>query len=203
MTSPIPPGGRLEDRDMRDDDPLDIAVCELTPAIAQHVTPLRRFAHLNEIHMTAKHEQACYLMIGYPFAFSMADEPSRTILCDAIRHVTQLHHGDIDERDAQADILLSYLEEAIDANGKKAMVPLPNGVSGCGIWRLNVPGKPLDLWKPEDIKLVAIEHRWRSKKRYIRGTSIGYAMNLIYQSYPSLRPIFDLQYGKIDVAWKV
>jgi hypothetical protein len=153
--------------------------------------------------MTKKHEQASYLIMGYPFAFSNAEESSRTIVSDPIRHVTGVHRGEIDERDEQADILLSYPEEAIDANGSKARVPLPQGISGCGIWRLNEPGKPLDLWKPEDKKLVAIEHRWRSKKRYIRGTSIGYALNLIYQSYPSIRSVFDLQYSKTDVVWQV
>ena len=119
--------------------------------------------------MSKRHKPATYLLMGYPLASSKADETSQTIFSDATRHVTQIHRGEIDDRDAEADILLAYPVEAIDSDGNKTKVPHPRGISGCRIWRLKKPGKPLALWKPEDKKLVAIEHRWKSKKPLFAG----------------------------------
>ena len=80
----------------------------------------------------------------------------------------------------------------MDINENSVHVPRPEGMSGCGIWRLNDPSQPLYLWRASDVKLVGIEHRWRKHHRYLVGTSVRHAVQLILKHYPELRRTTDL-----------
>lgn len=63
----------------------------------------------------------------------------------------------------------------------------PQGYSGCGAWAL-LPSKGKSPWSPTtNIILLAIEHSWNSKKRYIVATPIIRWLELIHRDYPELR----------------
>jgi len=202
-TTPVPRNRVETDPEMRNDDPNDVGVVELTPEIAALLLPARRFARLHELDKRKGHDQAMYMVIGYPRAFmKMLDAEGSKIYTEPLRCVTELHRGELPDRDPDAHIFLTYPKEGIDGEDNPYISPHAIGISGGGIWRLADSTKPAELWKAEDAKLVAIEHSWHAAKRYVRGTSVAMALALIYGYNESLRPILDMDYGKVEVEWR-
>lgn len=200
--SSVPTTRSETDAHMRDDDPLDIGVCELTQEVVNRMAPDRLFLRTQDL-ASPRQQQGIYLVTGYPFVWSELDRDAKTVYSEAFRHISQLHRGVIEDRDMDRDILLSYPTAGEDPTGATVEMPLPDGLSGCGIWRLAVPDRPVEHWNVEDVKLVAIEHRWRSKNRYLVGTSVMYALRIIYENYEKLRPAMKLQCARLDIAWPV
>jgi hypothetical protein len=107
-----------------------------------------------------------------------------------------LYEGQRDARDSAAELLLEYPEANRDMAGQIVMVPGPKGISGCGIWRFTDPRKLMNDWKPGDVRVVGIEHRWRKAERYLIGTAIRHVISLIYGRYEDLRPAMDILYSQ-------
>ncbi len=194
VTSPVPVGYRPEESDMRNDDPWDIGIAELAPDTASQLTPFWRFAQLREAEPSPDAPQAIYYVVGYPFQLTENDALARSTETCLLSYVTAIHEGDRHSRDQKAEILLEYPLENMDINENSVHVPRPEGMSGCGIWRLNDPSQPLYLWRPSQVKLVGIEHRWRKYHRYLVGTSVRHAVQLILEHYPELRRTTSLVY---------
>jgi hypothetical protein len=196
VSSPLPKGAKIDDPDRRDDDRFDIAVGELDPETAAKLTPFWRFARLMELDVASPAPQAYHYVLGYPISMTQSDSVARTSDVKALSYVTGLYEGQRDARDVGAELLLDFPQQNQDAAGLPATVPHPRGISGCGIWRLVTAGKRMSDWSLDDVRLVGIEHRWRRAHRYLVGTAIRHAMQLIYRRYPDLHPAMDLVYGK-------
>jgi hypothetical protein len=149
-----------------------------------------------ELDLTSPAQQAYHYVLGFPLSMTQSDPVARASDVKALSYATGLFEGERDGRDASAELLLDYPQQNQDAAGLPVTVPHPRGISGCGIWRLLTPGKRMSDWSKDDVRLVAIEHRWRSDKRYLVGTAIRHAIRLIYGRYEDLHPAMDLVYGK-------
>jgi hypothetical protein len=198
-TSPIPPGVDQEDPGMCDVDPFDVAVCELPPSVAEKITEPRRFVRLMDIDASVEQIPGLYMVTGYPIEFTRTNFSHKLIGSKPLPYVTELYQGEC-EPHWQNFIALEYSHQGVDEHGVLQRMPDPNGMSGCGIWRLAEASKPADLWKPSDVQLVAIEHSWSRKNGAILGTFVRYALSMIYNNYPLLRPVFKLAYPRLDIA---
>jgi len=77
---------------------VDTGDCGTTPAA-------RRFARLHELDKRKGHDQAMYMVIGYPRAFmKMLDAEGSKIYTEPLRCVTELHRGELPDRDPDAHI---------------------------------------------------------------------------------------------------
>jgi hypothetical protein len=198
-TSPIPPGVDREDAHMRKVDPFDVAVFELLPSVAEKITEPRRFIRLMDIDASTEQIPGLYIVTGYPIEFTKPNFSHKLIYSKPLPYVTGLYQGGC-EPHWGSFIALEYSYQSVDVDGALQQMPHPSGMSGCGIWRLAEASKPADLWKPTDVRLVAIEHTWSRKNGAILGTFVRYALSMIYNNYPSLRPVFELAYPRLDIA---
>jgi hypothetical protein len=80
---------------------------------------------------------------------------------------------------------------------EEVSMPHLQGISGCGIWRAWEADDPRPgRWSQSMIRLVGIEHRVvRGEPTTIRGTLIGYVVNLIVRAVPELRAAVLVSHG--------
>lgn len=199
VSSPLPPGADKFDIDMRDADPFDIAVAELHPDSATKLEPYWRFAQLQELDVFSPSVEGSYFVLGFPVERTSTDFAARSSDTKALSYSTELHNGSRDDRDKEADLLLAYPRQNQTFGGQIVIAPNPKGISGCGIWRLARQDKLIDDWHDSDVRLVGIEHRWRSAHRYLVGTAVRHAIRLIYNRYQDLHPSMDIVYGKTGI----
>jgi hypothetical protein len=199
-TSPWPAHRDPKDPDMRDADPLDVGFVELNREIVDRLQPARRFAPLQEIDVGERLRLGCYLLLGYPRQLSVVDVAKQKAHAEPLRYVTELCTDPVDQFDPTKLVRLKYPPTGLNAHMAEVSVPNPKGMSGCGVWRLAEMKHP-DKWSKDDVKLVAIEHSWHRHRRYIQGTRVRYALELIYRFYPSIRPIMDLHLGLVTAGW--
>lgn len=195
VTSAYPASRSLDDRDMRDDDPFDVGVAILTPETVGQLSG-RRFLNQTNVDGARRTLDAQYFIVGFPVDLSpQPDHDKRVVSVNAIPYFTKLFWEEPKERHRNADILLGYGPGSEDLEGNPIQPPNPQGISGCGIWRVNDPTKPWELWTARDLKLVGIEHRQCSSRGYLVGSWIAYALDLIFDEFRDLRPILGIQYS--------
>ncbi|SFM77044.1 hypothetical protein [Rugamonas rubra] len=77
------------------------------------------------------------------------------------------------------DIAIEYPKDGniFTADGKLALLPAAEGLSGGGVWiaSANKDG----LWSPEDARLVGVEISWHPRERWVRGNQIQHVLPLI------------------------
>jgi hypothetical protein len=187
---------------LKESDPLDCGVLELADETAAMLAENRRFATLREVDITGPHKMGCLLLAGFPGSLSKFDEEDRSIISNALWYMTELESPPTD-KDGVA-LHLKYAPTMVSDGGESVAAPPPEGISGCGVWRLAEakPLKQLVNWKPDDAKLVAIEHAWVKKLRRILATPVVVAIRQIYEQYPELRKIMDLHLGTATDVWR-
>jgi hypothetical protein len=192
--SSIPPTGmRLNDPDLRDDDPLDFGIAELTPETADKLTSRHRFLTLSDLDESPPSEtDGLFVVFGYPQALASPGTGDVQIENWPLPYMTFPFRGQPETRDHNKDILMGYYRQGSDGFGATVEVPRPHGLSGCGIWRVaKKPIDPGDL-SVEDIRFVGIQHRWRPDSNYIVGTSIRHVRPMLLGAYPDLRPALEM-----------
>jgi hypothetical protein len=156
----------------RTDEPFDIAVCELTDETASQICGQKRFLRLNDVDSWDRQDPRSWFMVyGYPTKLSPAEEATNSINANAVAFATFIYcdeRGTLDRFDKEVGIKLDFDPTEIwDDDGRLAVPPHPDGMSGCGIWRLVEAGVDAKRWKVDDIKLVAIDHSLRPKKKVL------------------------------------
>jgi hypothetical protein len=89
--------------------------------------------------------------------------------------------------DIAQDVFLEFpLEGATDlGTGGPFVCESAEGYSGGGVWDLGF--EPNNLWRPENIRLFAIQSRWHPSSRYLRAIQVVHWLRLIYRDYADLR----------------
>lgn len=172
---------------------VDLALIEINQELVDWLLPFHRFINITEIDIKPSARRAKYLVAGYPVAMTYANEKEHLVTTQSLGYVTGLYEGKLHqetEYNPKAHIVLSYQNKCFGPEGEYSICP-PPGLSGCGIWRLT-DSETVENWKPEDVKLVAIQHRYNAKRNYIMGTWIGLAMKMIWDRYEKLRPSLNL-----------
>ena len=113
---------------------------------------------------------------GYPQELVEVDEDTDSITAIGVTYLTN-SHDDIPQSDTE--IYLDYPEEGnrkFDPENVLNLgndLPNPAGMSGGGIWSLDVNKVENKLWTIDDIKLIGIQISWLVKERYLIGLRIN------------------------------
>jgi hypothetical protein len=175
-------------------DCVDLAVIELAKDVVEQLLPTNRFISISEMDLRPVPLPGCYLVLGFPTVDTTMDEAGRGVKTLGLWYVTVLHRGELHPNtkyDSRIHIVLNYGKEAIGENEEPSVVPHPGGLSGCGIWRLT-NDENWDNWKPEDVKLVAIQHRYDKDRDYVMGSWVHLAIQMIWHRCEDLRPAMQI-----------
>ena len=173
---------------------VDLAVIELTKDVVEQLLPTNRFIGITEMDLQTIARPAFYLVWGFPSEDTTIDDTGRGVKTMGLWYVTVLHRGERNpntEYDPSIHVVLNYGKEAVGQDGKPSSVPYPGGLSGCGIWRLT-NDENWENWKPEDVKLAAIQHRYDERRDYVMGSWVRFAMREVWHRYEDLRPAMEI-----------
>jgi hypothetical protein len=177
----------------------DVAVIAIPPSVVSDLPAQRRFLTLADIDREPKPKKGFYAVFGFPTEwYRKVEDVQRT---DPLSFFGSIYEGELDPNeffDPRVYIAITFDRNAINVlTGKQRQLPQVTGMSGCGIWRLvNKSKAEITGWSVDKIRLVAIQHRWSRERQYIKGTWITYALDLIWENYPSLRGAWKLYYRK-------
>jgi hypothetical protein len=181
----------------REDDPVDMAVVELTSKVANKLSTYMRFLTLNDLLLDpVKLKDGSYLVNGYPDFRADRDEMDEIIVTQNLPFMTMLY--DIDRSPApnlnSIDHIALEVDPPYESGGVSYGLDLDkaNGISGCGIWRMLDEGKPIESLDWRQAKLVAIvtdrsDPDSTEPLQYLRGTKIKHAIRMIWGGWPQLQ----------------
>ena len=185
----------------REDDPLDLAVFELRPDVAEKLSAFMRFVTLSELELDPdKLKDGRYLVLGYPEFRAEKDEMDQTIVAQILPYFTGLY--DMERHPAPnispADHLVLDVNRRDEAGGAGDRLDLDqaHGISGGGMWRILDEDQPIESLDWRQAKLVGIITDRSVPKvmgpvQYLRGTKIKRVINFIYEGWPELRPAIE------------
>jgi hypothetical protein len=182
----------------REDDPLDLAVLELRPDVADKLSATMRFVKLSELELDPeKLKDGKYLVNGYPHFRAEKDEMDQTIVAENMPYFTGLHDMSRfpSPNISPADHIVLGVNRTDDASGPWDRLDLDetHGISGGGMWRVLDEGEPIESLDWRKAKLVAIvtdrsDPEVMGPVQYLRGTKFKHAVKFIYEGWPELRP---------------
>lgn len=175
---------------------LDAAVLRLAPGAVAELSKTMTFLRLGQ--MEVDHSLSmdhCYLVTGFPGSEFEPDLATGEIQMDVLRYVTSPYVGEtkgLNDFNPSVTYAFDYNQPgAISPDGTPQYMPSPYGMSGGGIWSLGHRNS-YSKFKPDAIRLVAIEFGYYGKLGPIMGTKLGVLLSLIYRTYPELRSAIDL-----------
>ena len=185
----------------REDDPLDLAVFELRPDVAEKLSAFMRFVTLSELELDPdKLKDGRYLVLGYPEFRAEKDEMDQTIVAQILPYFTGLYDMERDPAPniSPADHLVLDVNRRDEAGGAGDRLDLDqaHGISGGGMWRILDEDQPIESLDWRQAKLVGIITDRSVPKvmgpvQYLRGTKIKRVINFIYEGWPELRPAIE------------
>src|SRR5271157_3253300 len=190
-------GSKKRNEPNREDDPLDLAVLELRPDIADKLSAFMRFVTLSELELDPdKLKDGRYLALGYPEFRAEKDEMDQTIVAQILPYFTGLYDMERDPAPNinQADHLVLDVNRMDEADGAGDRLDLDETyeISGGGMWRILDEDQPIESLDWRQAKLVAIVTdrsvpEVMGPVQYLRGAKIKRAINFIYEGWPELR----------------
>lgn len=180
--SQMPPSGS------RLDDTYDVCAIRLTEQVVQQLGPDMEFVRLTEMDWNDEALPGSYYMMhGFPLSNMRVNLCRRTVRCESLPYGTITYVGDRGNWPAAEPAVYIDLDfdrtKSVDDHGRRVKTPSPRGVSGCGIWRLSRAGVQKSTWDESHIRLVAIEHRWNRRLSVLRGTRVGYPLDIARNNY--------------------
>jgi hypothetical protein len=182
-----------------DEERVDVAVIRLSDEAAPHVLSSYTPIHLPDIARKRSTEPGLFLVSGYPqawFDIRNTEAPSMALSFLAMSFSTPQI---LSWFDPKLHVMVNFNRQAIRASDRSEILLPPKdgikGMSGCGIWRVaDCTPEGLQSWRPEQCKLVAIEHTYHESQSWMCGTWIGEAMQILLRQFPELQPATKLVY---------
>ena len=185
----------------REDDPLDLAVLELRPDIADKLSAFMRFVTLSKLELDPdKLKDGRYLVLGYPEFRADKDVMDQTIVAQILPYFTGLYDMERDpvpNISAEVHLVLDVnrMDEAAGA-GDRLDLDQTHGISGGGMWRILDEDQPIESLDWRRAKLAAIITDRSIPEvvgsvQFLRGTKIKRVINFIYEGWPELRPAIE------------
>jgi hypothetical protein len=179
----------------REDDPIDVAVLELTQEVADKLSTFMRFLTLDDLELDPdKLNDGLFLVNGFPDFRAEKDEMDQTIVAGNLPYMSGLF--DIESFSvpnlSPKDHIALEVSLSSDAGGLD--LDKAQGISGCGMWRLLDEGQPIEALDWRKAKLVPIvtdrsDPDLAAPVQYLRGTKIKHAIRMIYHGWDYLKPI--------------
>jgi hypothetical protein len=198
--SPVPAHRKADDPDMREDDPFDVGVCRLPKEISTVLKEHFRFLRLCDVNAVPPRAKGAYMVAGYPGKLVEVLNGGKRLMPTPLLAVANLRDTLPEETRLikNESIFMSISVLGLNQQYEEVKLPPLQGISGCGMWRLANPARFIDMWKPEDIRLVGIETSCL-RTEYIRGISMSIVLAMIGYCWPSLRDPINLIYPSLDV----
>jgi hypothetical protein len=183
----------------REDDPINVAVLELTSDVAEKLSEFMRFLTLDDLQLDPdKLKDGLFLVNGFPDFRAEKDEMDETIVADNLPYISKLY--DIERFPAPNLSLTDHLAVEVvppyESAGFSCGLDLDKaqGISGGGMWRLLDDGQPIESLDWRKAKLVAIvtdrsDSNLAGPVQYLRGTKIKHVVRMIYHGWQHLQPI--------------
>ena len=198
-TCPVHKSQRPADKN-RLNDPFDICLIALSDRAIATIGPGIKFTQSWEIDYEQPRERGAYYFVhGYPTENLRVNYWRKTVRCDALPYGSFWYEGERGHYPVPPNG--DYLDldfdptKSIDRDGRAVQTPSPHGISGCGIWRLSRAGARRVDWSANDIRLVAIEHRWNPTLHVLRGTLFSYVNQIVRNNYPEV-------YERTHAEWR-
>lgn len=187
----------------QESDPIDTGIVEITPGMAAELEKSKRFSSLREVDVETPYVPGAFLIAGYPLKKSKVDATAKTVTFEGGWFVTNL--ADPPVREDGLALHFTYPSSGINLRGEELNLDHPEGISGCGVWRIG-DLRSIQMnggnWTADHVKLIGIEHGWYEESRRVHATPIHIAVQMIYKGYPDLREIMDQELGRITRAWQ-
>jgi hypothetical protein len=177
-------------------DPYDLAVIELSPETSAAIATTHRFLNAAQCEFTRSyHPRQPFLIVGFPAALSENDRDNKRLSIQPFAQVTWLYGSNSQNLPLYEEalhLLFEYPLEGVDFEGKPVALPPPQGISGCGVWRIARPNLSPQEWAPNDFTMVAVEHCLWPDTRALMATRLEHSLSLIRTNHPELEPAFAL-----------
>jgi hypothetical protein len=185
-----------------DEESLDVAIIKLSTDSAKKILSSSKPISLRSVARECSDEKAFYLVSGYPKEW-LSVLPDR-IESPPLNYFCRIYEGDalpLDrfKYDPKLHLLLEF-----NRHGKKVTstddTPIPpksgiRGISGCGVWRIvGYSPNAMRDWKPEQVSLVGIEHRYWEKQGAVATTRIQHVLAFLAGGFPNVLPAMNLVY---------
>jgi hypothetical protein len=181
----------------RQDDPFDFGYIELPASVVSELRQHRHFLHLLEVDAAYDDNPSDIHMVhGYPSMALATDDARKVLEYSCLMYSSRLYQnerGTVRNHDPNVDLLLSFTpDRSTDHLGNPARMYHPDGISGCGVWRLIDAKTDVDCWEPAMMKLVGIQHTWDKTHEVLRACRIRHLITAIHSRYEELRPIMTM-----------
>jgi hypothetical protein len=181
----------------------DIAAIHLSHPVVEQLLQHNLFLRLENLDLdTEGNRDSWYLILGFTAQDSKPDPVSRVLTSKALAYLASIPTVEPEQLlffDETIGVPFTFVpEDRHDEEGNPEGPLEPGGISGCGIWRIGPKDQPVWDWKPEEAKLVAIEHKYVSSAQAVIGTRIRYAVEMIWSDFPGLRPTINAVFPSIE-----
>ncbi|HUT88449.1 MAG TPA: hypothetical protein VMY37_03040 [Thermoguttaceae bacterium] len=178
----------------------DVAAIRLTDRVFRSLPPPLEFLGHNSVDLNTDQGNGPFVIFGYPMQWpDRHDEGIHHT--KAMVFVAQPYTGERHPDafyDPKVNVILGFDRNSVDLGTQTDFtLPHPRGISGCGIWRsADWRELPRKSWADEKPRLVGLQHHYFRDSKYVQGTWIAYALELIVDSYPELGNSMNLIYPR-------
>lgn len=165
---------------------IDVAILKMDQNLAEIIK--QKYDFLPYQRLGVNHElifgEMRYLLVGFPWRKSRPNPISKLIKPKPLVFISNIEGDEAYKAldlESQNNIILNYKQKKIiDAkNGFSRLGPNPEGISGCGIWLIDIyPPSP----KP-NYKLISIVTDKDKNKRYIQSTRIDIINEILIRDF--------------------
>lgn len=185
-----------------EEDSRDIALIKLTADTAKQVASSSQPISLPTIAQNCEFDNAFYMVSGYPKEW-LSVFPDQ-IESAPLNYLCRPYSGEelpteTFKYDPSVHFQLELQRKAVAVHSlNEVMLPAKEGIkgiSGCGVWRIaGYSTEAISSWKPDDVQLVGIEHRYWQKQGAVAATRIEHMLSFLAAGFPQVVPAMRLVY---------
>lgn len=189
------------------DDPFDVAIYRLQADAVERLDG-KRFLRFSDIEFDEQSPTAVYTLFGFPGIWATpATDPNTKLKLRPFQLTTYRFGRSTESLDNYQDWLHILLDAQahqatndrgdhqpyLDHTGRPAKFPGDlGGISGCSVWRIGDLKNPIESWGSETSRIVGIETSVYHARQAIKVSRWIAVSTLIHETYPELRPAFDI-----------
>ncbi len=198
--------GQLKVHATRDTENYDVGYVHLPDTTVRELGSTVEYVRLSDITFEEPPPMGIYGVIGYPQHQVHFNALENKVQARPLFYGGPLFGAATDALVPGLSIAIRVeMNETSTGDGDRARFPELRGISGCGIWRLGVPGRdppPDERWEASQIRLAGIEHAVIETSvhttRAIKGTLIKQTIQLIVGGHPELRRAIAVSWSGVD-----